>query len=315
MMYKMFDLTLESDIPLSELQSTDGDESDCTFHLLPSREPDPAPHDWFYHWQLPDEDPWLSFAKQGSDYLLRFPNLADFIVSANGKEVRCCPVPETPLDTIKHLLLDQIIPLVLSEKGKLALHASAVVAPEGAIAFIGMTGQGKSTLAASFSKHGFPVLTDDCLLLEGRKGQIFCLPSYPGLRLWSDSISALFADEPKVRQVAHYTQKKRLGIDNAEIAFCSRAVPLQRTYILPRADGMESVSGITIGALSPRTAFMELVKHTYRIDISDQEKLREEFDYFTRIAALPLFYSLTFPRNLSCLPQVRQAILENLNQR
>ncbi|HKS96499.1 MAG TPA: hypothetical protein VJV74_10250, partial [Terriglobia bacterium] len=130
--------------------------------------------------------------------------------------MRCRPRKAIPLDTVRHLFLDQVFPLLLSKRGRLVLHASAVLIPGGAIAFLGETGQGKSTLASSFSQRGFPFLTDDCLLLEEKGGQLVGIPSYPGLRLWPKTVAALFAEEPPVSRVAHYTTKKRLG----RLPFC-----------------------------------------------------------------------------------------------
>ena len=39
---------------------------------------------------------------------------------------------------------------MLSRRESLVLHASAILTPEGVIAFVGKSGQGKSTLAACF---------------------------------------------------------------------------------------------------------------------------------------------------------------------
>jgi hypothetical protein len=313
--YKVSGLTVESNIPLPELPHADGRESLCDFQLLPAQGSRPAPYQWFQHWILPDGKVWLSFAKYRSGYLLRFPAMADFLLSADGKQIRCYPDPDTPLETIRHLFLDQVIPLLLSQWGKLVLHASAVAAPEGAIAFIGMTGMGKSTLTASFAEQGFPLLTDDCLLLEERGGELFATPSYPGLRLWDDVTSVLFAHAPSAFQVAHYTDKKRLGVNNGWLRFCPDAVALLRIYILLPPEEVSGAKAIRIAPLPPREAFSELIRYAFRLDITDRKRLREEFESLSRMVALPLFYRLAFPRDLSLLSAVREAILENLSER
>ena len=43
-------------------------------------------------------------------------------------------------------------------------------------------------------------------------------------------------------------------------------------------------------------------------------KISEEFKRISRVVALPLFYRLTFPRDLSLLPTVQEVILENLSE-
>jgi len=315
MSYRVCNLIVRSNVPLPELSDANGKDPDCAFQLHAAQRPSPVSCHWFHHWRLPDGQIWLSFAKPGSDYLLRFPDLADFIVSVDGKDIRCYPSPGTPIDTMRHLLLDQVIPLLLPMRGRPVLHASAVVSPWGAIAFIGTTGQGKSTLAGSLCQKGFPLLTDDYLLLEEKEGTLFGIPSYPGLRMWPDTLSALFGQQPVLFRVAHYTEKKRMGLDNGPLPFCPDPVPLSRVYVLVPHEEMGDKRAITITPFSPRDAFMELVQSSYRLDITDRKRLREEFESLARWAALPLFCSLAFPRRLNLLPQVKEAILEDLDSR
>jgi hypothetical protein len=313
MLYKLFQFALESNIPLPELPQAEGEELEFAFRLLPMREADLESISWFHHWSLPNDDVWLSFARQESGYLLHFPNLADFVVSADAKDISCHPRLDIPLETVRHLLLDQVIPLALSKRGKLVLHSSAVVAPGGAIAFIGMTGMGKSTLTASFVKRGFPLLTDDCLLLEEKERQLHVVPSYAGLRLWDESVSVLFPDGPMGSQVAHYTNKKRLDLSGGQLRFSSNPVLLQRMYFLDSPQEEGDTKTISITPLTAREALLELISYSFKLDITDREFLKQEFEYLCDLATLPLFYRLIFPRDLSLLPIVEETILENLN--
>jgi hypothetical protein len=57
---------------------------------------------------------------------------------------------------------------------------------------------------------------------------------------------------------------------------------------------------------------MELVQYSYHMDINDSDRLKQDFELFSRIATLPLFYRLTYPRDLSLLHSVQEAILENI---
>ena len=97
---------------------------------------------------------WTEFHRLGDNYLLRFPDLADFEVSANGEEVVAHPAEGTDAATIEHLYINQLVPLALSRQGQPTYHASVVTVPGGAVAFIGKSGAGKSTLAASFALAG-----------------------------------------------------------------------------------------------------------------------------------------------------------------
>ena len=120
----------------------------------------------FHEWAFPDGTLWTQFYRTEAGYLLRFPGLADFDVSADALGVTCHPAPGASEATSQHLYLNQVLPLVLSKRGKLVFHASAVEVAGGAVAFVAESGRGKSTLAASFAINGCRFLTDDGLVLE-----------------------------------------------------------------------------------------------------------------------------------------------------
>jgi hypothetical protein len=64
-------------------------------------------------------------------------------------------------------LIGPCLGLALRLRGNLALHASAVATPAGAVAFVGATGSGKSSLALRLvSRTDARFLTDDVLALE-----------------------------------------------------------------------------------------------------------------------------------------------------
>ena len=310
-LYKVCDLVLDSGVPLPELSRVEDGLPDYAFQLLTTPAPDSDGAEWFHQWTSPNGETWLAFARLGPDYLLRFCELADFVVSVEGSYIRCFPKEDTPLETVRHLLLDQVIPLILSRQGKLVLHASAVATPRGAIAFLGATGRGKSTLAAAFARDGFPVLSDDCLPIEERNGVLFAKPSYSGLRLWPDSVSALFDGDAKLSGVAHYTTKRRLPGESNQLQFCSRPFPLKQAFLLEPIEEVSHDDPVRITRLPAREAFIEIVKCSYRMDVDDRDRLKEEFETFSRLATLPLFYRLVFPRDLSLLPLVRKTILES----
>ena len=262
-------------------------------------------------WRL--SKPWLSLAKQGAHYLFRFHGLVDFLVLESGREIQCFPAANVPPDTITNLFLNHVMPRVLSQHGRLLLHASAVLAPSGVIAFLGAAGHGKSTLAASFCQQGLPAIADDCLVLKEDHRNFVVTPSCWGLRLWPETISALFGTELDYPKVAHYTDKRRLKADNEQLFFSIEPAPLRRIYVLATPETADA-GAIKITALSPREATMALVNAAYRLDISDRDRLRKEFADLGSLAATREVWQLAFPRDLSLLPRVKAAILENLER-
>ncbi len=302
------DVVVESDFPL-KMAAAEGVGPDYTLLFPQTQELGSAPAHWFHQFADSNGEPWLSLAKLGSSYLLRYHDLVDFLVSPDGKEIRGHPAPDTESETIRHLFLDQVMPRVLGQQGRRVLHAGAVLAGGGAIAFLGDTGSGKSTLTASFCQQGFPGITDDCLLLTEEEGELFAVPTYTGLRLWPDTISALLGNGTPYPKVAHYTEKRRLSV-TAPFPFCADRVPLKRIYVLaPPTANSETV---TITPLSARDGLMALVNSAFRLDITDKTRLSQEFEAFVHLSSSVVLHRLTVPRDLKLLPAVREAILKNL---
>src|SRR5215472_13646679 len=159
--YRIYGLLLTSNTVLPELTSVKEFHADCHFELLADGDPFAIEVDWFHEWTAGDngeaedgKNPWLRLGRTVEGYLLRFPSCGDFIISADTTRIKCRPLPGTAKVNVHHILLDQVIPLVLSRRERIVLHASAVLTGNGVIAFAGNSGSGKSTLAASFAQRG-----------------------------------------------------------------------------------------------------------------------------------------------------------------
>lgn len=307
--YRVYNITLASDFPLDELASLPEGVHDCAVTLQPARVQNER-HDWFHYWLNEDQTThWLSFGRLGGGYLLRFHDRADFLVDAGGRRVECIPAPGLPPETLRHLLLDQVLPLVLAQQGACVVHASAVIGPNGAaLAFAAASGFGKSTLASYLARQGCPLLTDDGVLLTEQDGQTLIMPGYPGARLWEDSLTALFDGQAALQPYADYTSKKRLALPFHDLPYGHYTAPLGRFYFLtePRDDDV-----LQITPLPARSAFLELLTHTFQLDIGNREQLKDNFARFARLTALPLFYQLSYPREWARLPEVGDAILRH----
>jgi hypothetical protein len=312
--YRVCGLTMTSDTVLPELPPLEPAAHLPTLVVrLAARFPRvSAPPHWLRHWPLAPAEPWLSCGKVADGYLIRFRALADFFVDDAGREIIGTAEPGTATDTLRHLLLDHVFPLVLNLRGEDALHATAVVTPHGVCAFTGETGTGKSTLAASFAQAGYPVVSDDCLVIAERDGRLLAVPAYPGVRLWEDTC-AVFAPEADARScVAQYSDKQRVVWHEHAVTFPTHALPLQRIYLLTRATD-ESVAPTCgpprIDSCSQRQAFMALLEQTFRLDVTDSAMLVRQMAWLERLTARVLVRRLWIPNALSALPAVRAAVV------
>ena len=246
--------------------------------------------------------------------MLSFPNLADFVVDRSGSQIVCCNASgDATIQTIRHLLIDQVLPLIVNLRGREALHATAVATQKGICAFTGLAGSGKSTLAASFVLSGYPLVCDDCLAVAERK-TIMALPGYPGLRLWDDSIRGVGATSRNLKPVAHYTGKSRWSTHTRPTDFYSKPYRLARVYLLKRERSSKHSARVLIQKLAPGDALIGLIKAAYRLDITDRAMLRRQFHFLSRVAERVPVKRLIVPDDFSALSDVRQAVLCDLNE-
>lgn len=279
----------------------------AAFTLAPAHPQAPLKDLPFHEWIFPDGSRWTQFYRNECGYLLRFPDLADFQVSADGKEITCSPAPEVTEETSLHLYLNQVLPLSLARQGKLVFHASAVEIEGGAVAFMGESGRGKSTLAASFATSGFRFLTDDGLELEPIDGGYRGMPSHPSIRLWDDSEEVLIGGNTRKAPPVEYTSKSRF-LAGDDIVFCDQPRSLRLVYFLGEGIAQQPV----FERMNPAEALIELVKHSFLLDIEEREMLAAQFDELSRLVNQPIYYRLDYPRHFKELALVRQAVVEHV---
>ncbi len=317
--YRVYGNILSCKAPIPELRSAlypgPREATDLQIFFLSTNADLPSPPSWYLTVSLPDGGPWLRCAKVAPGYLLEFPELATFVFTPTNNSIQCIPDRKTPAYTVRHLLLDQVLPLVLNYRGQEVLHGAAVATPYGACAFIGPTGSGKSTLAASFLASGYSVLADDCVVLEARDEDIVTIPSYPGLRLWADAVSAIFGKTGRSTPVAHYTPKQRFGSAMSTSAFHSSSVPLASIYLLESFARRRDISATPIERpqLGKREALMTLLSLAFKLDIADQRMLNREFDVLHRLVSRIPVRRLFIPKSFHTLPAVRAGILQDLS--
>jgi len=117
MIFRLYGFVIESADLLERLTPISPRKVDAEIQRVSHPKSFSQPSDWFMNWTLPGGEPWLSCAKTNTGYLLRFNQLADFEIDKTGGEIICRPRPGIPEDTIQHLLLDQVIPLVINLRG------------------------------------------------------------------------------------------------------------------------------------------------------------------------------------------------------
>ena len=261
----------------------------------------------FHYYTVGDDTVWTEFHRSGDGYLLRFPDLADFEVSADGKEVVAYPASEDDDATVEHLYINQMVPLALSRQGQPTFHASVVTVPGGVVAFLGQSGMGKSTLAASFALNGSSFLSDDALLVEESDSGCVVQPSHPSIRLWEDSVEQLVDASSSTSIPISYSTKARLLAGDA-LTYSSKPKRLLAAYVLESNDAAK----VAIDTLSGLDRHMAWVNNSFLLDIEDPELLKQHFDWTHRISSAVPTFALDYTRDYGILPDVRNAVQQHV---
>jgi hypothetical protein len=133
------------------------------------------------------------------------------------------------------------------------------------------------------------------------------MPSHPSIRLWDDSQQALDCESVCKAPPVQYTAKARF-LAGESIVFCGQPRPLRRVYFLGEGIARQP----EFKRMAPAEALIELVKHSFLLDIEARDLLSAQFDELSRLVSEPLYYRLDYPRRFEDLALVRQAIVEHL---
>src|SRR5215211_2200551 len=89
--YKICGYAFDSNVPIPELGLAHELQPAFTFQLCADPKDFSASCTWLNDWYSLDGTIWLAFARFEAGYLLRFPELADFVVSTDARAVCCYP--------------------------------------------------------------------------------------------------------------------------------------------------------------------------------------------------------------------------------
>jgi hypothetical protein len=250
--------------------------------------------------------------QDGSTYI-RWSGLFEFLVSTNGSTILGHQLNDTRSEAFINYLLGQVLSFAMVKQGIEPLHSTVVMIDNGAVGFIGNCGYGKSSLGASFLQEGYPLLTDDLLVLKEDNGCFAAYPSFPRIKLFPKMAKKLIGEKVKGFPMNNLTSKLILPLDRHQ--FARTPVPLRSIYVLtPPAAGLRSKK-VTIRRLSQRRAFLSLLRNTFNTKVTEPERLKRQFTFFTQIVSKVPIKTLAYPRSLKSLPSVREAILNDLERR
>ena len=221
-----------------------------------------------------------SFVRRADgSHLLRFEATCDVVVDRRAERVTVHMVEGVPTALGGVLVSGTVLSFVLMLRREVVLHASAVDVGGRAVAFVGASGMGKTTLATLLCRDGGLLVTDDVLRLEhDPDGRLRCALGATELRLRAGvaGLADAFAAGASSRSTADDRQALSVPVATEE------RLPLTALLVpRPRRDSAD----VTLTRLPPTAAALGLLSFPRILGIRDQHLLAAHLDQMTDLAA------------------------------
>lgn len=201
-----------------------------------------------------DQEPWYVISDEDERYRVRVRTVGEFHLSRDLRRVDWLPEPGGRESYAPILFAGTILALLLTLRGHLVLHASAVAVDGRALAFVGQSGRGKSTSAALCLAAGARPVSDDVLVVEPHDGLVRCLGSGAELRLRekaADMVALFSPDSTATTRTADNRLSLRAGPPVSDPILLDRIViprPMRDQVVLevedlPSADALFALLG------------------------------------------------------------------------
>lgn len=249
----------------------------------------------------------------GEYYRFSYADRTEFVLDHDATEIWAeWPDPLTLEDAATYLL-GPIMGFVMLLRGVVCLHASAIAIDDKAIAVLGPAGSGKSTTAAAFSERGYSILAEDVVTLDDRGDQFLIRPAYPCIRLWPNSVKALYGSETHLPKLTPNWEKRYLDLTERPEQFQRKPLPLAAIYQL--ADRSDDKAAPFVEPVVERAeGLILLVANTYSTKLMDKQMRAREFELLTRVLRSVPLRRVTAHVDPVRIPELCDSILNDFHR-
>lgn len=180
--YRLFDLSVQSDIPIEEAVHSGSDRAaDVTVKLGEiSADPHSFPNTRHYGF----EKKWWYSLPERNRFLFNTP--AGVYEVRDGNRITICPEPDADMLLVRTYLLGTAFGALQIHRGLFPIHGGTVEVNGKALVFTGGMGAGKSTMTDELIRRSYRYLADDVSTVTVESGLVQVLPAYPQRKLCLD---------------------------------------------------------------------------------------------------------------------------------
>jgi hypothetical protein len=214
----------------------------------------------------------------GGGFVLWAEDFGRAWLSTDGGEARCAPAPQLPDWRRERFLTAHVLPFAALLQGLEVFHASGVVADGQAVALVGGSGVGKTSLALNLALRGLGFLNDDVLVVEpAESGGVVAHPGAGVANVRRDGT-----------RLAERVRDARLGAALGEDEQETRMLmsrehassPLGAVFYVHRDPGARQLAVTRSSPADPRT----LLASTFNFAVRTPERLARQLEVCGRIA-------------------------------
>jgi hypothetical protein len=289
--YNAYGLSIQSELPLPELIASQA-AGEITIRLDKGRDE-----------ALPavDQTGWIELSRQQA---ILYVDQVGVFKLIEGREVVVNPLAEVRESLLRLCILGPVMGVLLYQRGKLVLHASVLDFDGNAVAFMGGSGWGKSSLAAALLRSGHDLISDDVAPVELSDGMATILPGLFRLKI-----------DLEVAETLNIESEDLLILDPANRKKDWRVAPngsthptlLKQIYVL----GVDHCSHIA--PIRPQAGVIELVRHSYPTRVNfpgDAVHLQQCVQLADQVPMAHLYRT----EDLSALPQLADMVEKDFLQ-
>jgi hypothetical protein len=252
--------------------------------------------DWIWHAVLAD----------GSVYM-KLDEVFEALVSADGRSVLCAPPGDIDARSFQANLLNFVLAAALTLQGEEPLHATVLDLEGRALALLGPSGTGKSTLAAFLIAQGATLVTDDMLRLTFSHGRAFAHPGPHRLKLFEEAARHLL---PRAVSDGYFNVlSKKFMIDPVGTGQVRHAPqPLAALFWLGESPIQQDSDDVSATRLSGLELMRVLTASAMDIRNYTPDRLARQLSFAERVARTLPAYALEYPRRYALLGEVAEQI-------
>lgn len=309
---RLYGLRVHSELPLHQAREMGDGPPDVTIRM---GEPIPATEQPPHGTMLLDlalaQRMYCATRHPDGHYVFRCHRVCDFVISEDLDEVTVQMMEGGAPDLAAVLATGTLLSFILAMQDRVILHASAVQVDDFVVAFVGMSGMGKSTMAALMCADGAELITDDVLRLDLHdEGPPTCHLGATELRLrkGADDLSARFTEAVETRHTRDDRQALRLRGARTD------RLPL-RGIVIPRPHHDGSHTTLTLDHLDPKEALLTLIRYPRILGWQDPAVLGRHFHELGEITARVPVHVANMPWGPPFPDDVAQRLLEGMADR